>query len=255
MYRLSLVVPLLLLPLPSFAARIVNVQPAASRGGTDGLSGEVSGSLRWTTGNTEVTELIGTAGVLWIDGANRIYFAGRSNYSLDDGEAFINQTFEHLRYRRRFQSWLSGESFVQHEYDEFRRLSLRALLGVGPRFDLPVPPELELAFGTAPMLEYERYTTGPESDSGEELLHVRWSNYVYASVALDKAISATHTTYLQPRFDDFSDYRLLSETSLAVQGNAWLGVKLSFVLAYDSRPPDEVEKRDTALTTALVFRI
>ncbi len=246
---------LALLPLSAGAARIVNVQPAASRGATEGISGEVTGLLNWTTGNTEVTQVSAGAGALYLTGKHRIYFAGRASYGLENDETFVNSVFEHVRYRYRWLPTLGTETFVQHEYDEFRRLQLRALWGVGPRFDLPVPKAFELAIGTAWMLEFERFTEGTEADAGEEELNQRWSSYVYGSATLDEGIQITHTTYAQPKFDDFGDYRLLSESAAVLDVKTWLAVKLAFTLAYDSRPPQDVEKRDTSFTTSLVFRL
>ncbi|WP_233595303.1 MULTISPECIES: DUF481 domain-containing protein [Corallococcus] len=53
-----------------------------------------------------------------------------------------------MRFRRRFTERVSGEAFVQHEYNEFRRLQLRALLGAGPRFVLFNEEATGLTFGT-----------------------------------------------------------------------------------------------------------
>src|SRR5690606_19726059 len=160
-----------------------------------------------------------------------------------------------FRYRYRLESWLSGESFVQHEYDEFRRLQLRALFGLGPRFDLPLPPGNTVAVGTAWMLEYERISDDGLPDAGDEQLNHRWSSYIAAGATLTEGISILHTTYWQPKFDDFADYRFLSETSAVLDVKEWLAVQFSFVAAYDSRPPADVEELDTNLGTALIFRI
>ncbi|WP_373046667.1 DUF481 domain-containing protein [Vulgatibacter sp.] len=255
MIRTALAALVLLLPLAAPAARIVNVQPAASKGAVEGISGEISGLLNWTTGNTEVTQISGAAAGLYLTGRHRIYLTARASYGLDDEEAFINNLFEHLRYRYRLLPWLSPETFVQHEYDEFRRLQLRALFGLGPRFDLPLPRGYEVAIGTAWMLEYERFTEGDEVDAGEEELNQRWSSYVFASAIPTDGIALTHTTYVQPKFDEFDDYRLLSETAAILDVKTWLAVKLAFTSAYDSEPPDGVEKLDTSFTTSLLFRL
>jgi len=244
-----------LLPAAAQAARIVNVQPAASRGAADGLSGEISGQLNWSTGNTEVTQVSAGAAALYLHGQHRLYFAGRAAYGIDDGEAFVNNVFEHLRYRYRWTTAFGAESFVQHEFDEFRRLQLRALWGVGPRFDVPVPQPFELAFGTAWMLEYERVSDDAETDAGAEQLDQRWSSYLYLSATATPGIQLTHTAYVQPRFDDFGDWRLLSESAAVLDVKKWLAVKIAFTLAYDSRPPADVKKQDTAFGTSLLFRL
>lgn len=255
MIRRLLALLLLLSPVHAAAGRIVNVQSAASQEAKEGLSGELSGLLNWTTGNTEVTQVSAGLAALYLDGPHRLFLTARAAYGLDQGKAYINNTFEHLRYRYRLNSWLSPETFVQHEYDEFRRLSVRMLYGLGPRFEVPMPEDLELAFGSAWMLEYQRFTEGDEADAGKEELNQRWSNYVAAAVEPTSGIGLTHTAYYQPRFDDFGDYRILSETAAVLGVKKWLAVKLAFTAIYDSRPADDVKKLDTAFTTSLLFRI
>jgi len=254
----TLLAPLLVALLPASAAatgRIVNVQAAASRDAEEGLSGELGASLRWATGNTDLTQASGSAAALYLTGPHRFFLTARAVYGIEDGETSVNNTFEHLRYRRRFEDWLSGESFVQHEYDEFRRLQLRALFGLGPRFDLPLPPGHTAAVGSAWMLEYERISDDGLPDAGDQQLNHRWSNYVAVGAAVVEGISALHTNYWQPKFDDFADYRFLSETSVVLDVKEWLAVQISFVATYDSRPPADVDTLDTNLGTSLLFRI
>lgn len=149
MIRRLLALLILRSPLHAAAGRIVNVQSAASREAKEGLSGELSGLLNWTSGNTEVTQVSAGLAPLYLDGLHRLFLSAKATYGLDQGSAYINNTFKHLRYRYRLGPWLSPETFVQHEYDEFRRLSVRMLYGVGPRFEVPMPEGLELAFGSA----------------------------------------------------------------------------------------------------------
>ena len=71
----------------------------------------------------------------------------------------------------------------------------------------------------------------------------------------DERIRVQSTTFAQPRWDDFRDYRLLSENALVVKGNDWLSVRFSARFAHDSRPPEGVEKMDSAVESALVLTL
>lgn len=241
--------------LPALAeARIVNVESAASRDAEEGLSAELAGSLLWATGNTDLTQASGTFGLLYLKGPHRLFFSGRAVYGLDEGETYVSNVFEHLRYRHRLTDLLSGETFVQHEYDEFRRLQFRALFGVGPRAEL-LFRGWEVAVGSAWMLEVERFSDDGAPDAGQEEVNHRWSSYLAAGGEITEGIDLSHTFYVQPRFDDFSDHRLLSESAAVLEVKDWLAVRLSFVAAYDSSPPDEVDSLDTTFNTSLLFRL
>jgi len=244
----------LLLPVVA-EARIVNVQSAASRKAEEGLSAELAGTLLWTTGNTNVLQTSARADVLYLDGPHRTFFTGRIVRAVEDGDTSINSLFEHLRYRRRFVGPLSGETFLQHEYDEFRRLALRALFGLGPRIEFRLVYDWEIAVGSAWMLEFECFRDDGAPDAGEEELNQRWSNYLTVGGEITEGIALSHTFYFQPRFDDFGDHRLLSETAAVLDVKTWLAVKLAFVTAYDSRPPAEVRRLDTSFTTSLLLRM
>lgn len=241
--------------LPALAeARIVNVQSAAYRKAEEGFTTELGGSLLWASGNTEVAQASASLGLLFLKGPHRLFFSGRATYGLENGDTYVNNFFEHLRYRRQLVGPLSGEAFVQHEYDEFRRLGFRALFGIGPRVEF-VFRDWELSVGSAWMLELERLSDDGALDAGDEERNHRWSNYLTVGGELTEGIALLQTLYVQPRLDEFSDHRLLSESAAVLDVKNWLAVKLSFVAAYDSRPPAEVESLDTTFTTSLLFRL
>lgn len=254
MVRIFLVCLVFLLPAVA-SARIVNVQSAASREAEEGLSAEVAGSLLWATGNTNVTQLTGTVGLLYLTGPHRIFFSGRVARGIEEGNTYINNLFEHLRYRHRLTNLFSAETFLQHEYDEFRRLQFRGLFGLGPRIEFDPSKDWEISVGSAWMLEFQRFSSDGAIDGGEEELNQRWSNYLTVGGEITEGISLLHTFYYQPRFDDFSDHRMLSESAAVLEVKSWLAVQIAFTAAYDSSPPAEVEKLDTTYTTSLLFRL
>jgi len=247
-------IALLFLPLVA-EARIVNVQSAASRKAEEGLTTEVGGSLLWSTGNTDEAQVSAALDVLYLTGPHRIFFTARGRRGVQEGQTFANTVFEHLRYRRGLSGRLFGEAFLQHEYDEFRRLQFRALFGLGPRLEFVVSEGWEFALGSAAMLELERLSNDGAVDAGRRERNLRWSNYLAVGGEPSEGIALLHTMYVQPRFDDFSDLRLLSESAAVLDVKRWLAVKLAFTAAYDSRPPADVERLDTNFTTSLVFRL
>ena len=86
----------------------------------------------------------------------------RGEYSEGRGVKLAEKTFEHLR--------VLWEAFVQHEYDAFRRLSLRAVAGTGPALRLVERTRGSLTAGVAYLVEH----CGLDPRSGRVLRH-RWA--------------------------------------------------------------------------------
>lgn len=59
--------------------------------------------------------------------------------------------------------------------------------------------------------------------------------------------------YYYPIIEDFSLYRLRSETTLNVAMNEKLSLRLTLSDAYDSSPPKDTKKNDIRLTSSLVY--
>lgn len=237
------------------AAQIVNVQALFTEEGEPGPSGTVELSGEWRTGSVALFSVRGALVGQWR--AERHTWLGvvRGEYSFASGERITSRIMEHLRYRYRLSELLSVESFLQHEYDEFRRLQLRGLLGVGPRFKVKDTEELGLVLGAALMLEHERLRRDGEPDAGARWTDARVSSYVLTRVKLMENVSLLETLYAQPRVARPSDIRLLNETALAVTPNTQLTLRVGFTLIYDAAPPATVSPLDTHLTTTLSLKL
>ena len=239
------------------AAQIVNVQPKLQVGEAEGVSGALGASVEWKTGNTRMLTLGGEATTRLVRKANHLIFLMSGRYVSAEGAAFERRVMEHLRYRRDLMSWLGVEAFGQHEFNQFRRLRLRGLVGGGPRLSHAFGSFLELALGTAYMLEHERldWVLGEEgellADSGRRTTQHRWSSYLSVNLAVSDRFQLVHTVYAQPRFDDPADLRLLAEATARVALVESFALAVSGSLAWDRRPPLAVEPLDTLLVTSL----
>ena len=95
---------------------------------------------------------------------------------------------------------------------------------------------------------------GDEEDAVEvDALH-RWSNYLSLEWRASDIATVSHTTFAQPRLDDFADLRVLSELELALAVTERVRVRLNFTLTHDSRPPTDVNTTDTRTKTALTVK-
>ena len=143
------------------------------------------------------------------------------------------------------------ETFAQGDYDRSRRLTLRALIGVGPRFLLFRTSAWEAALGTAYMFEHEELDLPAAAIHPAETDAHRWSSYVTVQGRAGDRLATVVTVYAQPRLDAFADVRMLGDARLAVQLVGALALQVSGFLRWDGRPPDGTDELDMTLKTGV----
>ncbi|MEN0004964.1 MAG: DUF481 domain-containing protein [Bacteroidota bacterium] len=153
-----------------------------------------------------------------------------------DGEisTFVNRSLGHLRYNYITTDWLTMEAFSQVQFNEVQEIKVRVLHGLGPRFQLIRNDSLQLFLGSLYMYEYE------ETDETEVLVFNkdhRLSSYLSCGVQLKSYLILNHVTYYQPNLQNWSDYRISTETSISVQVNKHIALSVGFELVYDTVPP------------------
>jgi hypothetical protein len=143
--------------------------------------------------------------------------------------------------------------FAQHEYDQFRRLSLRALAGTGPAFQIVHDKAVAMLAGAAYLYEYERLDTRPGTlDAGERATAHRGSLYVTGHEQPGAGVDILETIYVQPRLDHPADVRVLGELSVQSKLSSRIALKDSLTVAYDRTPPDGIKRYDTQLEVAVL---
>ena len=233
-------------------AGIYNMQSILSTEADEGLSGAISGSADWRKGNVDYLFLSATPVARYRSGDHLFIGIVRGDRKTSGGATIISNTLEHLRYRHTISKSLLGEVFAQHTYDNIKRLNLRALLGAGPMVTLVEGKSYGLNLGSSYMLEYERLRDDEFADAGATDLQHR--NSTYLTGRYDR-FQFTESVYVQPRLTGASDIRLLSESQITFQLTSKLSYTTSFMIAYDSRPPDSVEKLDTALISSITYQL
>lgn len=228
-------------------AQIVNTQPLLGRLDGDGLSGELNTNLEWRTGNVELFRLSASALLTWRRDDHALLSSSSVEFGDRAGERFLFRTFTHLRYQYRLDDILTIETFGQVAHDEFRRITVRGLGGLGARLALVTTERTRLRLGAAYMFEHERFADSTTlSDTGETRDNHRASFYLDLRHDLEDRLGVGVTVFYQPRLDAWSDWQLAAETRLAVHLTKSLALTLQVHLAYDATPPDGVETLDTA---------
>jgi hypothetical protein len=229
----------------------VNTEPLRKKVSETGVSATLGGSLTGRTGNTEGIQAGGTAGVGFGRAPHLVFVYASGDYSRFNDVTQVSKSFAHARYNYELTKWLWAEVFAQAQSDEFQRLKLRNLFGAGPRIAVLSSDVVGVFAGTAYMLERDVISFKPGAADVRDLVVHRLSTYVTANVVLDTRVDLTTTAYVQPRFDDFSDVRFLSDTALVLKVTKALSASINASIRYDSNPPFGVKTTDGEIKNVL----
>lgn len=238
-------------------AQIVNVQQLAGKAVAQGFSGQAALSADWLSGNSMLLATAGSASVFWrrenwvaLATVSAAYGIKGSNGAYAE-EPYQAKLFEHLRLRREWQDGWSIEAFGQHEYDRWRRLKTRALAGLGMRRDFQGGGRLHGAVGAAYMLQAEALLRPKVGDPVGIVREHRLSCYLTGAAQVTETTALSLTVYGQPRWDAPADLRALVDAAVQVAMAKQLGLRVSYVVGFDTRPPIGVRGFDGTSKVAL----
>lgn len=254
MVRCWLVIAAIGLHATTARAQIVNVQGALAKPpASDGATGQVELKLNWREGNNPLFDVGGAGSVVGRTGSVLGLLLARGEYGTSGGLTLTKKSFEHARTRIELDTRWRWEAFVQHEYDQFRRLGLRALAGTGPALQIVDDKAIALLAGAAYLYEYERLDNRAGAlDAGRRVTAHRGSVYLTGHEEPSTGMLIVETVYAQPRLDHPGDLRVLGELSVLSKLASRVALKNGFTVAYDRTPPEGVQRYDTQLEVAVV---
>jgi Protein of unknown function, DUF481 len=230
----------------------VNVEGLRKALTAQGVHGTLSASLTTYGGNTMGTSLGGVALVGYREERQLVYLSTNANYSNLGGEVQVANAFAHFRYNYVINHRVAAEAFTQGESDRFRRLRLRTLVGVGPRFTLLEGDSGALFYGVSYMFEHTSLGDSVADNPVRPADVHRMNNYAALLLVLEPGrASLGNTIYFQPRFDDFHDVRLLDVLSLDVSITGLLSASLQATLRYESPVPESIKRADLMVKNLL----
>ncbi len=253
--RNSPIIPTLALALLAIAAprarATVNIEKYRLALADDGAAGSVSLGVAWKAGNVDYfeTSLGGTAGYrqgrhLLLGVVSGKYASKRTGDDRQEDPGgtlfqtdarYSNKLLGALRYNYELNERLAGELFTQLQYDEFLRMDLRSLGGIGGRLTALEGELGSVHLGTGYMLEYESQDPDLVAEDPTTLAH-RWTSYLSFAIEPADGLTISSTGYAQPRITDFADYRLLNESALSVAITDHFSWSVAFTLRHDSDP-------------------
>jgi hypothetical protein len=184
-----------------------------------------------------------------LDGSVRTRY-GRSNGLLVAQNHYAALSFD-LHPRRTWSPFL----FTDAERDQFRRLDLRFSSGAGAKHTLYRSEDgaSEASVSMALLYAHENLRALPGEPSPENRNLARWSMRVRGQRELRPGISARHTSFYQPVWDELADYLLRSDTSMRVILTERLALSVEYQLNRTNRPPEGVEPEDRLFKTGLII--
>jgi len=223
----------------------VNIEKYNNVGEYKGFSGNLSFYVSAKTGNTDIQEFEADSKLGYTGDNFHTLIIGQGTFGWEDGNQYSNNALLHLRYIRELNSIVSPELFTQIDYDKKRSLLFRYLVGGGIRLALINDSLSSFSYGSSYMFEYEKLDLPKNSKHLHKTYNNRWNNYLSYSNLVSPNSRISLAVYFQPRFDQFNDFRILSENFISVNISSKLSLSLSFRFRYDSKPPDKIRKFDT----------
>jgi len=213
----------------------------------DGLHGDLKADLALKRGNAELLQVGSSARAFYKAGVHTPLLFVRGELGSENDERFIENGFIHGRWTAMWHPRVGSELFGQVQYDAFIDLKFRALAGAGPRFAVLLEDWIELYVGTGYMIEREVLSIPSTDPHPRRTLNHRSTSYVSVKIAAAEALALRSVAYVQPRWDQFDDVRVLEELELQVAISDYVAIVHSLSFRYDSEPPSTVRDHDLDL--------
>jgi len=222
---------------------------------TDSLGFSVRSDVDFTlmAGNADFSFLGTNTRFNYNWGMDYAFLVVNGGYGFKSGESFFSQALLHLRNVNSLSDFVMLEEFLQYDNNKQILLLHRALFGGGLRIKLIENDEIIMRIGPSIFFEHETYDLDNTAIHKNKINNARLNLYLTSLFNLQQGISFLSIIYVQPKFDNFNDLKILFDNAL----NFKLGDKVDFIIKlqmrYDSLPADNIEKFD--LTTKMGLAI
>ena len=228
-------------------SQILNVESFRIRTDTTGWAGKIGVDLSLVKNTKTLTKIGGKAHLQYKTGKSLLLVMGQYQLLTSNENDLIDKSVLHLRYNYKIRKSISIESFVQGQKNSISKIDFRGLIGMGLRFKLSKNENFRYYLGTTTMYEHEITSLNTEEQ------HWRWSNYFSFTIVPVNYFSIVSTTYYQPVFSHFSDFRIASQNALIFKIDKHLSFKTAFNYYFDSTPVLGVPKEQYNLNSGILY--
>ena len=167
------------------------------------------------------------------------------------GKDFQNSWFAHLRYNQKITNLFRIEAFIQDQNNQLLEINSRKLIGGGVRLKLISENNFKAYFGNSYMYETEK-----SDRSDKRYYNHRNSSYLSLSFHFVKSkLSLTNTSYFQPLYEDFSNYRILEQFRADLPISKYLSLITVFNYFINSKTPSGDTDTSSSTNFGLSVRI
>lgn len=219
----------------TISAQVVNIEGKRIQTDTTGFAGHIDLGISLEKNVSQLLNLNSNALIQYKSQNSRhlLLLMVDAGIVRSGGVDLINRYLGHFRYNTRFFTpWLKLEALMQFQRNPLIDIESRFLYGAGFRFKLLENTSSRIYMGTTYIFEHEKGLM----ESREEFNH-RWSNYFSISYTPGDNFTLKSTTYFQPIFTNFNDFRLMEDIRLEFKITQNLTYSTSFEMVYDTRPP------------------
>ncbi len=241
-------ITVLLFPLV-ILSQIINTESLRKVTDTSGWTGNTSVNFSLTKNTNTLIRLNNNIHVQYKMNRHLVLFVNNLGFERAAEQSFVNNGSQHLRYNYKIFPSITWEAFVQSQYNSIAKIKFRGLVGTGPRFKLSSSEKFRSYLGTLIMYEHE------ELNEESLLINRDWraSTYLSFSYFPTDNLSIVSTTYYQPVLEEFSNYRLATETSLVLGIINSLSLRTTYRLTFDATPATGIPNTFYELTTGVMY--
>lgn len=176
---------------------------------------------------------------------------GNYQFATTRQQDLSNSAFGHLRYNRSLLPYLKYELFNQIQFNQLLNLRSRYIAGTGLRFKFSNKQVFKGYFGIGGFYEYEESIEDVRVFRND----FRQSNYLVLSIKFpNNKGEFSSTTYYQPLFKKYSDFRVSNQSSLVFNITKKIAFTTTFSYFYDAFPPEDIAKETISIDNGLRFQ-
>tara|TARA_R110002126_G_scaffold35949_2_gene109895 strand:- start:5066 stop:5830 length:765 start_codon:yes stop_codon:yes gene_type:complete len=236
---------ILLLFTPNFLVfgQVVDVERQRMNAKENGLSGAVNLSGSYLDNDKVIYTYTVLSNLQYRTGKNLFFLIGDYKISRSSDTDFQDAAFLHFRYNRALSNHITAEAFTQIQDDKISLLKYRFLAGVGARLTVVDNESFKMNLGIIPMYEFEELLDAASTTHQD----FRISQYLNAVLNISEIADFYSTTYFQPIFDQWEDYRLHNESRLEVTLTEKINLNVTNTYSWDANPPSGAPKKRISL--------
>ncbi len=224
----------LVMTVPVFGQQIIHIENRRMADPQDGFSGSITSQINLVQNFSNTFETKNQAQIYWKSNQHQLMSVSALNLTIFEKQRIRNDGYQHLRYNFHLDPKWTPEVFVQYQYNEWLKLSFRALHGAGMRMTVlnSDSAKTKLFAGLSYMHEIELETTG------KRFLGHRANLYFSVGLPVGKIVHIDAIGYFQPNLMWLKDIRSSLEATVLIHITNRLMLSLSYSIVYDGDPPE-----------------